>query len=98
MRDDDLKEKFLSNLKVKQEPKTDGEDLVKMVELEPLVQPQMMKHHLLHQRLIFERDIVASQKQELPEVFAEALLDPNFLLTKDPVVEEISSHLALASE
>ena len=29
---------------------------------------------------------------------AKALLDPNFLLTKDPVVEEISSLLALVSE
>ena len=41
---------------------------------------------------------MAIQKQELPEGSAEALLDPNFLLTKDPVVEEIYSLLALASE
>ncbi len=41
--DDDLKEKFLSNLKVEKEPKTDVEDLVKLVEPEPLVQPQIMK-------------------------------------------------------
>ena len=41
---------------------------------------------------------MAIQKQELPEGSAEALLDPNFLLTKDPLVEEISSLLALVSE
>ncbi len=57
-----------------------------------------MKHHLLCQQLVFERDIVASQKQELPEASTKALLDLNFLLTKDPVVEEISSLLALVSE
>ncbi len=96
--DDDLKEKFLSNLKVEKEPKTDVEDLVKLVEPEPLVQPHTMKCYLLRQQLIFERDIVAIQKWELPEGSAEALLNPNFLLTKDPVVEEISSLLALASE
>ena len=43
MTDDDLKEKFLSNLKVEKEPKTDVKDLVKLVEPEPLVQPQSMK-------------------------------------------------------
>ena len=48
--------------------------------------------------MIFERDIVAIQKLELPEGSAEALLDPNFLLSKDPAVEEISSLLALASK
>ncbi len=37
--DDDLKEKFLSNLKVEQEPKSDVDDLVKLVEPEPLVPP-----------------------------------------------------------
>ncbi len=52
--DDDLKEKFLSNLKVKKEPKTDVEDLVELVEPELLVHPQTMKCHLLHQQLIFE--------------------------------------------
>ena len=49
MTDDDLKERFLSNLKVEKEPKTDVEDLVKLVEPEPLVQPQTMKHCLLCQ-------------------------------------------------
>ncbi len=62
MTDDNLKEKFLSNLKVEKEPKTDVEDLVELVEPEPLVQPQTMKHHLLCQQLIFKRDIVAIQK------------------------------------
>ncbi len=37
--DDNLKEKFLSNLKVEKEPKTNVEDLVELVELEPLVPP-----------------------------------------------------------
>ena len=41
---------------------------------------------------------MAIPKWELPERSAKALLDPNFLLMKDPVVEEISSLLALASE
>ena len=41
---------------------------------------------------------MAIQKWELPEGSDEALLDPNFLLTKDPIVEEISSLLTLASE
>ena len=64
---------------------------------EPFFPPQTMNCQLHDQMLVFERDAFLHPSSIL-EGSIDACLDPNFLWDRDPIVEQVSSLLALASE